>query len=68
MPMRRRMALMSVDGAMMSTPSMRIEPPLGSSRRLQQRSSVLLPEPDGPIMKTSCWGRTARSMPRSTST
>src|SRR6266851_4416751 len=42
MPMRRRMALMSVDRAMRSTPSIKIDPPVGSSRRLQQRSSELL--------------------------
>src|SRR5258707_15526911 len=68
MPMRRGMALMWVPRAMRSMPSTRIDPPVGSSRRLQQRSSVLLPEPDGPMMKTSSCGATARSMPRSTST
>src|SRR5262245_10570607 len=67
MPMRRRIALMSVARAVRSTPSKVIAPALGSSRRLQQRSSVLLPEPDGPMMNTSSWGATFRSMPRSTS-
>src|SRR5690348_16495575 len=42
-------------------------PLVGSSSRLQQRNSVLLPEPDGPMMKTSSCGATFSSMPRSTS-
>src|SRR6266700_4855847 len=67
MPMRRRMALMSVDRAMRSTPSIEIDPPVGSSRRLQQRSSVLLPDPEGPMMNPSSCGNTSRSIPRSTS-
>ena len=67
MPILRRMALMSVERAIRSTPSSVIAPAVGSSSRLQQRSSVLLPEPDGPMMKTSSCGATARSMPRSTS-
>src|SRR5262249_53749730 len=36
--------------------------------RLQQRSNVLLPDPDGPMTKTSCCGSTTRSIPRNTST
>jgi hypothetical protein len=52
------MALMSTPGDRMSTPSKRIEPPVGSSSRFRQRSSVLLPEPDGPMTKTSSWGKT----------
>src|ERR1044072_7289234 len=67
MPILRRMALMSVARDIRSTPPKMIAPPLGSSRRLQQRSKVLLPEPDGPMMKTSSCGATFRSMPRSTS-
>src|ERR1043165_4798310 len=67
MPMRRRMALRSVFGAIMSTPSTKIDPLLGSSSRLRQARNVLLPEPDGPIMNTSSCGATARSMPRNTS-
>jgi len=35
----------------MSTPSIRIEPPLGRSRRLRQRRNVLLPVPEGPMME-----------------
>src|SRR5262245_24458430 len=38
-------------------------PAVGSSKRLMQRSSVLLPEPEGPMMKTSSRSATARSMP-----
>ena len=59
MPILRRMALMSVARAIRSTPSTMIAPPVGSSSRLQQRSSVLLPEPDGPMMKTSSCARNA---------
>ena len=57
MPIRRRMALMLVEGAMMSVPSTWIEPADASSKRLQQRSSVLLPDPDGPMTNTSSCGR-----------
>ena len=52
MPMRRRIALMSVAGSARSTPSTVTVPLVGVSSRLQQRSSVLLPEPEGPMMKT----------------
>ena len=44
-----------------------MRPSVGSSRRLMQRSSVLLPEPLAPISTTTSPRRTARSMPRSTS-
>jgi hypothetical protein len=44
-----------------------IDPELGSSSLLQQRSSVLLPDPDGPIIKTNCPFMTSKSMPLSTS-
>ena len=44
-------------------PSTCIEPLSGSSSRLQHLSSVLLPEPDGPMMKTSSFWPTFRSMP-----
>src|ERR1700688_2917104 len=67
MPIWRRMALMSVDRAMTSAPSTRIEPADGSSSRLQQRSSVLFPDPDGPITNTSSCAWTLRSMPCRTS-
>ena len=48
-------------------PSKTTLPPLGSSSRLMQRSSVLLPEPEGPMMKTSSRSLTERSMPFKTS-
>ncbi len=50
----------------MSMPSTRIEPEVGSSSRLQQRSSVDLPEPDGPMTNTSSRSLTCRSTPFST--
>ena len=53
MPIERRRALRSVARDVTSTPSKCTLPPLGSSSRLMQRSSVLLPEPEGPMMKTS---------------
>src|SRR5262245_9990208 len=62
------MALISVEDAMISMPPTRIEPAEACSRRLQQRSKVLLPDPDGPMTNTSSCGSTTRSMPRSTST
>src|SRR6185295_6918365 len=65
--MRRRIALMLVPRAIRSTPSNVIAPEVGSSRRLQQRNSVLLPDPDGPMTNTSSCGATCRSMPRKTS-
>src|SRR3954470_18506727 len=67
MPILRRMALMSVARAIRSTPPRWTAPLVGSSSRLQQRSSVLLPEPEGPMMNTSSCGATDRSMPRRTS-
>src|SRR5258708_5523929 len=67
MPILRRMALMSVARAIRSTPPSVMAPEVGSSSRLQQRSSVLLPDPDGPMMNTSSCGATLRSMPHSTS-
>src|SRR3990170_859963 len=66
MPIWRRIALMSTSGARTSTPSKTIAPALGSWSRFRQRSSVLLPEPDGPMMNTSSCGATRRSIPRST--
>src|SRR5215471_15848287 len=67
MPMRRRAALMSVFGCRRSIPSTKIEPSVGSSRRFRQRRNVLLPAPDGPMMNTSSWGSTAKSIPLRTS-
>src|SRR5207253_9652783 len=62
-----RTRLMSTSSRVMSVPSTTTEPLVGSSSRLQQRSSVDLPEPEGPMMKTSSPWATARSMPFSTS-
>src|SRR5438132_8870305 len=67
MPIFWRTRLMSTSIRVMSVPSTTTEPLVGSSSRLQQRSSVDLPEPEGPMMKTSSPWATARSMPFSTS-
>src|SRR5882762_4897949 len=67
MPIFWRTWLMSTSVRVMSVPSTTTEPLVGSSSRLQQRSSVDLPEPEGPMMKTSSPWATARSMPFSTS-
>src|SRR5438105_3430674 len=67
MPIFCRTRLMSTSDRVISVPSTTTEPRVGSSSRLQQRRSVDLPEPDGPMMNTSSLGATARSMPFSTS-
>src|SRR4051812_587413 len=67
MPIFCRTRFRSTPGRVMSVPSTTTEPLEGSSSRLQQRSSVDLPEPDGPMMNTSSPCATARSMPFSTS-
>src|SRR5436190_24140854 len=67
MPIFCRTRLMSTSDPVMSAPSTNTEPLVGSSSRLQQRSSVDLPEPEGPMMKTSSPWATARSTPFSTS-
>ena len=51
----------------MSCPWNRICPSVGISSRLTQRSSVLLPEPEEPMMLITSPFSTERSMPRSTS-
>ncbi|CFW12108.1 Protein of uncharacterised function (DUF1602) [Bordetella pertussis] len=48
-------------------PQISMVPPCATSRPLQQRKSVLLPEPLGPITTTTCEASTLKSMPRSTS-
>src|SRR5688572_13427662 len=63
MPMRWRAWLMSVLGSSRSTPSTTTLPDEGSSRRLRQRSSVDLPEPEGPMTNTSSRSATARPTP-----
>src|SRR3954465_7824464 len=67
MPIFCRTRLMSTSWAVVLGPSPPPEPLEGSSSRLQQRRSVDLPEPDGPMMNTSSPCATARSMPFSTS-
>src|SRR5262245_60870697 len=54
---------MSVRGSSMSMPSTTTLPDEGSSSRFKHRSSVDLPEPDGPITKTSSRSATRRSTP-----
>ena len=49
MPIRLRTLSTSTSGSVISMPSTKILPDVGSSSRLTQRSSVDLPEPDGPI-------------------
>jgi len=54
MPIRRRALRRSRRfSARMSTPSSRTLPEVGSTRRLMQRMSVLLPAPEGPMMVTT---------------
>ncbi len=48
-------------------PSTKIRPDVGCSSRLTQRSSVDLPEPEGPITQTTSPVSTWKSMPLSTS-
>src|SRR5215212_7503806 len=67
MPMRERTLSRSTSSSQMSMPSTRIVPDVGSSSRFTQRSSVDLPEPDGPITQTTWPASTWKSMPLSTS-
>ena len=52
----------------MVTPFITTVPALGCSSRARHRSSVVLPEPEGPMRHTTSLGWTARSTRRSTST
>ena len=52
----------------MSCPSMMTLPELGRSRRLMQRTSVLLPAPESPMMPKISPSRMLRLMSRSAST
>src|SRR5690242_15729052 len=63
MPIRWRAWLMSVFGSSKSTPSTLTLPELGCSNLFRQRSSVDLPEPDGPMTNTSSRSATTRSTP-----
>src|SRR5205823_8733921 len=67
MPMSLRARFRSTPRADSSTPSTRITPRVGSSSRLMQRRSVLLPEPDGPMTMMTSRGRTRRLTPFRTS-
>ena len=67
MPIRARILSTSMSGSVISTPSTKIWPDVGVSSRLTQRSSVDLPEPDGPITQTTWPSSTWKSMPLSTS-
>ena len=60
----RRASLM----AMMSSPLTSTEPPSMSSSPERQLSSVVLPEPDGPMTARNSPRSTTRSMPRKAST
>ena len=67
MPTPRRTASMSTSGSVTSTPSTTTCPLVGTSSRLTHRSSVDLPDPDGPMTQTTSPRSTLRSMPRRTS-
>ena len=49
-----------------SRPSISTDPTVGSSRKLMQRSRVVLPLPERPMIMTASRCRTSRSTPRST--
>ena len=51
-----------------SRPSNTTDPDVGAAMKLTQRSSVLLPDPLGPMMHTTSPRSTSRSTPWSTST
>ena len=57
----------SSDSVSIRRPCSRYSPAVGRSSRPIRLSSVLLPEPDGPIMAANSPGASARSMPCSTS-
>ncbi len=56
MPIRRRTLSMSTSGSVISSSPMKTLPPVGVSSRFTQRSSVDLPEPDGPMTQTTSPG------------
>ena len=62
MPMRVRAASMSRSRSIMSIPSTTIEPPVGVSSVLMQRSIVDLPDPEGPMTQTTSPLSTSRLM------
>src|SRR5689334_14529583 len=68
MPTLRRSASLSSFGSFTSWPSTRIEPRSIGTSAFTQRSSVDLPDPDGPMMQTTSRFITSIVMPLSTST
>src|ERR1041385_6633218 len=67
MPTLRRSASLSSFGSFTSCPSTVIDPLSIGTSALTQRSSVDLPEPDGPMMQITCRFITSIVMPLSTS-
>ena len=65
MPTSVRQRLMSVAGSVRDTPSTVMAPLSMVSRPLSVRSSVLLPEPDGPTTTMTSPRRSSQSMPAS---
>jgi len=65
MPIWRRIPFRSTPGPVMRVPSRNISPEFGSSSRLQQRSIVDLPDPEGPRTNTSSLRVTCKSIPLS---
>ena len=66
-PMRRRRASTGAPGAVSSSSPRKTRPRVGRSSMLRQRSSVDLPDPDGPMTQTTSPGATSRLTPLSTS-
>src|SRR5258708_39670104 len=62
MPTRARIASMFAERSVTSVTPSRTRPDVGSSRRLVQRSSVDLPEPDGPTTQVVRPPGTSRQM------
>ncbi len=67
MPTLRRSASLSSFGSLTSCPSTVIEPESIGTSALTQRSSVDLPEPEGPMMQITSPFITSSEMPLSTS-
>jgi hypothetical protein len=61
MPMRWRRSLTGARGAVISSSPTKTRPASGRSSRFRQRSSVDLPEPDGPMTQTTWPDSTVRS-------
>ncbi len=63
MPTSWRIWRMSEPSSVTLSPSMVMEPESNRSNRLMERSSVLLPEPEGPMISTTSPFCTLRSTP-----